>query len=114
MTPVVLYFTQKEKNLIKLCYGSFLQFCTSFGDKASHGNVWIPDDIFINEIRELYQHLGCPTRFNINVLHQLLDDSIQTWKGLLNIAGIPATFSPVFLSSLFNVSNILSSNCSMS
>ena len=58
--PVVLDFSQEEKSLIKLRYGSFLQFCTSFGDKATHGNVWIPDDIFITEIQELYQHLGYP------------------------------------------------------
>lgn len=93
--PVVLDFSQEEKSLIKLRYGSFLQFCTSFGDKAPHGNVWIPDDIFITEIQELYHHLGYPPH---STQYKRATSAIRRfntdWKGLLKIAGIPATFSP--------------------
>lgn len=93
--PVVLDFNQEEKGLIKLRYGSFLQFCISLGDQAPHGNVWIPDDIFITEIRELYYHLGYPPH---SAQYKRATSAIKRfdtdWKGILKIADIPATFSP--------------------
>lgn len=85
--PVSLDFTKAENDFIKTNFQSIEKLYVYFGDQPTHGNVWIPDDIYIMEIQQLAQELGYPPR-SASAIHRFKRD----WKGVLEIAGIKATF----------------------
>lgn len=58
--PVSLDFTKAENDFIRTNFQSIEKLYVYFGDQPTHGNVWIPDDIYITEIQQLAQELGVP------------------------------------------------------
>lgn len=91
--PVSLDFTKAENDFIRTNFQSIEKLYVYFGDQPTHGNVWIPDDIYITEIQQLAQELGYPPHSvdyprSASAIHRFKRD----WKGVLQIAGIKATF----------------------
>ncbi|TDN00963.1 hypothetical protein [Lactobacillus crispatus] len=68
--PVSLDFTKAENDFIRTNFQSIEKLYVYFGDQPTHGNVWIPDDIYITEIQQLAQELGYPP--TLSIIHDQL------------------------------------------
>lgn len=92
--PTRYDFTNEENELIKLHFSSMITFGQFFGDEPIHGNVWIPDDIFITEINELAKKLGYPPHSSDYPRATSAKNRFHTsWEGVIHLCGIVADYA---------------------
>ena len=92
--PTKYDFTENEWNTIKDHFVSMIGLYKHFHDKPIHGNQWIPDDIFLTEIKELANKLGFPPSTCEYPRAESARSRFKTdWHDLLRLAGVKATYA---------------------
>lgn len=92
--PTRYDFTNEENELIKFHFSSVLTLGQLLGDEPIHGNVWIPDDIFITEINELAKKLGYPPHSSDYPRATSAKNRFHaSWEGVIHRCGIVADYA---------------------
>lgn len=91
--PTTHDFDDEENKRIKQYFKSVSGLAVYLGDEPDHGNMWIPDDVFITEIRQLANKLGYPPHSKDYPRATSANNRFHTnWQGVIHHCGIIATY----------------------